>query len=84
MIGRMSLFDALCHALTTMPTGGFSTKNASVAQFRQSLLRSGDHLFMVLAGINFSLHYQMLRGNRWPSGGIRNAGFFWVHCPGLR
>jgi len=62
MLGGMTLFDALCHAFTTMPTGGFSTKNASMAHFDSVYLDGVVILFMVLAGINFSLHYQMLRG----------------------
>lgn len=60
--GGMSLFDATCHALTTMPTGGFSPKNASVAHYNSAYLDYVIIIFMVLAGINFSLHYQMLRG----------------------
>ncbi len=62
MIGGMSLFDALCHTFTTMPTGGFSTKNASIAHFDSVYLDIVIIVFMVLAGINFSLHYQLLRG----------------------
>ncbi|OQY06549.1 MAG: potassium transporter [Desulfobacteraceae bacterium 4572_123] len=61
-LGGMSLFDALNHAFTTMPTGGFSTKNASVAHFDSAYFDWLILLFMILAGINFSLHYQMLRG----------------------
>ena len=61
-LGGMSLFDALNHAFTTMPTGGFSTKNASVAHFNSAYFDWVILVFMVLAGINFSLHYQMLRG----------------------
>jgi trk system potassium uptake protein TrkH len=60
--GGMSWFDALNHAFTTMPTGGFSTKNASVAHFNSAYFDWVILVFMVLAGINFSLHYQMLRG----------------------
>lgn len=60
--GGMSLFEASCHAFTTMPTGGFSTKNASIAQYNSAYLDYVIVIFMVLAGINFSLHYQMLRG----------------------
>jgi len=60
--GGMSLYDAVNHALTTLPTGGFSTKNASVAQFDSLYLDLVISFFMLLAGINFSLHYQMLRG----------------------
>ncbi len=62
MLGGMSLYDALCHAFTTMPTGGFSTKNASIAHFGSVYLDMVFVVFMLLAGINFSLHYQLLRG----------------------
>jgi len=60
--GGMSFYDAVNHALTTLPTGGFSTKNASVAQFDSLYFDLVISFFMLLAGINFSLHYQMLRG----------------------
>jgi len=62
MLGGMDLYDALCHTFTTMPTGGFSTKNASVAYFGSAYFDIIFIIFMILAGINFSLHYQMLRG----------------------
>jgi trk system potassium uptake protein len=62
MLGRMNFFDALCHAFTTMPTGGFSTQNASIAQYNSLYFDVVFIVFMVLAGINFSLHYQLLRG----------------------
>jgi trk system potassium uptake protein TrkH len=60
--GGMDFYDALNHAFTTMPTGGFSTKNASVAHFDSVYMDMVITVFMVLAGINFSLHYQLLRG----------------------
>ncbi len=60
--GGMPLFDSVCHALTTLPTGGFSPKNASVAHYNSAYLDYVIAGFMVVAGINFSLHYQMLRG----------------------
>ncbi len=62
MFGGMSLYDAACHAFTTMPTGGFSTKNTSIAHFDSLYFDVVIIFFMVLAGINFSLHYQLLRG----------------------
>jgi trk/ktr system potassium uptake protein len=62
MIGGMDLYDALCHTFTTMPTGGYSTKNASIAHYNSVYLDSVTIVFMLLAGINFSLHYQFLRG----------------------
>jgi trk system potassium uptake protein TrkH len=62
VVGGMTLYDALCHTFTTMPTGGFSTKNTSVAHFDSVYFDAVIIFFMLLAGINFSLHYQMLRG----------------------
>jgi trk system potassium uptake protein len=62
MLGGMDLYDSLCHAFTTMPTGGFSTKNASIAHYDSVYIDSVIIFFMLVAGINFSLHYQFLRG----------------------
>ena len=62
-IAGMGLFDAVCHALTTMATGGFSTKTASVAYFNSGYIDLIITVFMFLAGINFSLHFYALRGN---------------------
>jgi trk system potassium uptake protein TrkH len=60
--GGMSLFDAVCHAFTTMPTGGYSTWNASVARFDSVYFDGVFTVFMLLAGINFTLHYRLLKG----------------------
>jgi len=62
LIGGMSIYDAMNHAFTTMPTGGFSTKNLSVAHYDSVYIETVITIFMILAGINFSLHYQMLLG----------------------
>ena len=62
VLGGMSIYDALCHTFTTMPTGGFSTKNASIGHYDSVYFDIVIIVFMVLAGINFSLHFQMLRG----------------------
>jgi trk system potassium uptake protein TrkH len=62
MLGGMNFYDALCHTFTTMPTGGFSTKNASIAHYDSVYFDCIFIFFMLLAGINFSLHYQMIRG----------------------
>ena len=61
-LGRMSWFDATCHAFATMATGGFSTRTASVAAFNSSYIDVVIIIFMFLAGANFSLHYRALRG----------------------
>ncbi|MFH1153011.1 MAG: TrkH family potassium uptake protein [Pseudomonadota bacterium] len=62
LLGGMDLFDAVCHAFTTMPTGGFSTKNSSVAHYNSAYIDGVIVVFMIIAGINFSLHYQFIRG----------------------
>ncbi len=62
MCGGMSLFDSLCHAFATLATGGFSTRNASVAAYDSAYIDWVVTLFMFLAGVNFSLHYHALRG----------------------
>ena len=62
LIGGMSFYDALCHTFTTMPTGGFSTKNASIFHYNSVYFDIVFMVFMLLAGINFSLHYQLLKG----------------------
>ncbi len=62
LAGGMPVFESVCHALTTLPTGGFSPKNASIAHYNNAYFDYVIVVFMLLAGINFSLHYQMLRG----------------------
>jgi trk system potassium uptake protein TrkH len=58
----MSFFDAVNHALTTMATGGFSTKNASIAYFETPVIQYIIIFFMFLAGTNFTLIYFSLKG----------------------
>ena len=58
----MSGYDALCHSFGTLATGGFSTYNASVGHFHSPLIEWTVILFMLLAGVNFSLYYLALRG----------------------
>jgi trk system potassium uptake protein TrkH len=60
-IGGMSPFDAICHAFTTMATGGFSTKGSSIASYGH-YHRIVITFFMFLAGANFALHYRFLKG----------------------
>jgi len=63
IFGGMNLFDALCHSFGTMATGGYSTKNASVAAFDSSYIDYVITIFMVICGISFSLHYRLLKGD---------------------
>jgi len=60
--GGMGWFDAVCHSLTTLPTGGFSPRNTSIAHYDSAYFDTVFIIFMLLAGINFSLHYQLIRG----------------------
>ncbi len=59
-IGGMDFFDSVCHSLTTMATGGFSTKQSSIAHFNSPFIQYVIVLFMFMAGMNFSLHYYWL------------------------
>jgi trk system potassium uptake protein TrkH len=63
LFGGMDVFNALCHTFTTMATGGFSTSDASIAHFHSTYIDAVITLFMVIAGINFTLHYSVLVGN---------------------
>jgi trk/ktr system potassium uptake protein len=57
-------FEALCHAFTTLATGGFSTRNTSVGEIGLPAVEWIITLFMLLAGINFVLHFKIITG-RW-------------------
>ena len=62
MLGEMDLFEAVCHAFTTMSTGGFSTRDASVGAFNSSYIDYVVIFFMFISGANFALHYHALTG----------------------
>ena len=64
MVGGMPLFDSLCHTFGTMATGGFSTQNTSIAAYNSSYFEWVIIVFMYLAGVNFLLHFNVLRG-KW-------------------
>ena len=61
--GPMNLYDAVCHALTTMSSGGFSTHQSSIGYFHSSYIEYFCILFMILAGVNFSLYYLLVKGD---------------------
>jgi trk system potassium uptake protein TrkH len=62
-LGGMTWFDAICHAFTTMPTGGFSTMNSSIAAWTSSVIHYIIIFFMLMAGINFALHFRAMSGD---------------------
>lgn len=59
-VGGMSISDSINHAFCTMPTGGFSPKNISVGYYNNGYFDAVIIIFMVIAGINFSLHYRLI------------------------
>ncbi|RIJ46092.1 TrkH family potassium uptake protein [Maribellus luteus] len=61
-IGGMSFFDSICHSFTTMATGGFSTKQASIAHWPSPFIQYVITFFMFLAGTNFTLSYMAITG----------------------
>ena len=62
MLGGMSFYEALLHAFATAGTGGFSTRNASIAAFDSVYVETVIGVFLVLFGTNFNLFYLILIG----------------------
>jgi len=56
-LAGMPLFDALCHSFSTVAIGGFSTHDLSIGYFDSAAIDLVAIVFMILAGINFSLHF---------------------------
>ena len=73
LLGGLSVFDAVTHSFSTMSTGGFSPKSASIAAFDSAYIQYVTIVFMFLAGVNFALHYRALasRGRVY----VRDAEF---------
>lgn len=61
--GGMDFFDSICHAFTTMATGGFSTKANSVAYWDSAYIQYIIIIFMFIAGTNFGLVHTAIKGN---------------------
>ena len=61
-LGGMETFDAICHALTTLSTGGFSTKGAGLGFWNSPYLEYSTIVFMFLGGTNFTLYFYLFKG----------------------
>jgi trk system potassium uptake protein TrkH len=60
-LAGLSLYDAVNHTFATIATGGFSTKNSSVAAFHSFKVEMVIAVFMILGALNLSLYYQAFK-----------------------
>ena len=65
LLAGMSLYDAVVHTFTTIATGGFSPKNASVGFYDSVAIEIILIVFMTLAGVSFALYYLLYTRRRW-------------------
>ena len=65
-VGPMDFFDSLCHSLSTVSTGGFSTRDNSIGFWNSNYIKCVVTVFMFLGGVNFSLMYKASHGD-WRS-----------------
>ena len=72
----LDLFDAVCHAFTTMSTGGFSTLDSSVGGFNSAPVEYVIACFMLIGSVNYGLYYGLLRTGSWRTL-VRNIEFRW-------
>jgi len=61
----MNLFDAAVHGMTTVATGGFSTRNGSIESYHSTAIDYIAVVFMILGSLPFLLYLQLIRGNPW-------------------
>lgn len=76
VIAGMSWFDAVNHSFTTMATGGFSTKQASVGFYQSPAIEYIIILFMFLAGVNFTLFYFLIKRKTYKIKGNEEFRFY--------
>lgn len=77
----MNVFDSLCHAFSTISSGGFSSRTDNIQYFRSGLIEGVLILFMFLGTINYTLHFSFLRGDYqsyWKSQELRTYVFILV------
>lgn len=61
-LAGMSLFDAICHAFSTVAIGGFSTYDSSIGHFDSATINLICVLFLLISAVNFPLHFAAIRG----------------------
>ncbi len=60
----MTIFDSVCHAMTTIATGGFSTHNDSIGFFKNSNIEIVASIFIILGSIPFISYLKFSQGNK--------------------
>ena len=63
LVGGMEWFDALCHTLSAIATGGFSARNLSIGHYENAFNEVVLTIFMFIGSVNFALYFQFVRGN---------------------
>lgn len=77
IFGGMNIFESVCHSFGTVATGGFSPKNASLADY-SPYIHYVTTIFMFLAGTNFVIHYNILKGNFKKAFGNEELKFYFI------
>jgi trk system potassium uptake protein TrkH len=80
VIGGMPVFDSVCHSLSTLSTGGFSTRNNGIAAFSSPYIMIILTLFMFIAGTNMTMIYFGLKGNFKKIAGNNEFIFYSLIC----
>lgn len=62
-LGPMDFFDSICHAFSSISTGGYSTRDESVGAWDSPYIKTVIAVFMFLGGVNFGLMFKALRGD---------------------
>ena len=75
MFGGMSFFDSICHSFSIIATGGFSTKQTSIAFYNSPYIEYVISIFMILSGISFTLFFFFAKGK--PKKLFNDAEFKW-------
>ncbi len=82
-LAGMSGFDAICHSFSTVAIGGFSTHDASIGYFQSPAIMLICCVFMVIAGINFSLHFMAWQRRDFSHYGNDPETMFYLKAIGL-
>ncbi len=75
LLGKMNVFDAMLHSLSTAATGGFSNYNHSVAEFNSAYFEIVLIIFMLIFGVNFSFYFAVF--TRRSRIAFRNEELYW-------